>query len=191
MFYTTINLDEVNPRLQEEITRTCNVEIDACMECGKCSGGCSNAHIFDFTPRKIIKMIKLGYEGTLMHMDALWTCVACHLCVDRCPAGIDIPRILDYLREKAYRKGIKPRRENVALFHELMLKSVYKRGRVAEVPLMLEFNLRSKQYLKDFSLGIKMFFKGKLWPLVGSKVKDIVEVRRLFDRSPVRRKEFE
>lgn len=184
--YTTIALDKSNPGLVQEINQACNTNVDMCLECGKCSGGCSNAHVFDFTPRKIVKLIKLGYENTLLHMEALWGCVACHLCVDRCPAGIDTPRIIDYLREKAYRQGIKPSREKVALFYELMLASIAKRGRVAELPLMINFNLRTGQYLKDASLGIRMLIKGKLNP-IPARVRQISEVRSLFLKNPLKR----
>ena len=130
-----------NYSLQEEIQRNCDVNLDTCYECGKCSGGCSNGHIFDFTPRKIIQLIKLGQENTLLHMDALWICVACNICWDRCPSSINIPRIMDYLREKAHQQGITATRPQVETFHRLMLDSIYKRGRVAEVPMMIQYNL--------------------------------------------------
>lgn len=176
--YATINLDACSSSLAKEINLACNTDVEKCLECGKCTGGCSNAHIFDFTPRKMIKLIRLGYENTLLHMDALWACVSCHLCVDRCPMGINTPRIIDYLREKACRLGIKPSRPEVALFYRLMLSSIAKYGRLAEVPLMLQFNMRSRQYFKDSGLGARMFCKGKL-TFFPTRIKDIQQVRRL------------
>lgn len=178
-FYTPLRLDQVNPALQEEILQNCSVDISTCMECGKCSGGCSNGHIFDFTPRKIIQLIKLGQEEKLLHLDAIWVCLSCQLCVDRCPSGIDIPRIMDYLREKAYYKGVPATREEVKLFHELMLKSISKTGRVAEAPLAIAFNLKTKQYFKDADLGCRMFFKGKLNPLA-PRVKNMAKIHQIF-----------
>ena len=91
--YRPMRLDEVDDSLQKEIRENCGVDVEKCMECGKCSGGCSNGHIFDFTPRKVIQLIKLNAEETLISMDALWICLSCHLCADRCPSGIDTPRI--------------------------------------------------------------------------------------------------
>lgn len=185
-FYKPIRLNKLNSSLQNEIKEACNTDVELCMECGKCTGGCSNAHIFDYTPRKIVQLVKMGAEDTLLNMDSLWTCVSCHLCVDRCPSQINIPSIMDYLREKAYHRGVKAKRPNVELFHELMLKSIKKTGKVVEAPLIIQFNLGSKQYFNNFDLGPKMFFKGKLNPFT-TKVKNINQVRRLFTKTPVRK----
>lgn len=183
-FYQPIRLNHLNDSLQQEIKEACDIDIELCMECGKCSGGCSNAHIFDYTPRKIVQLVKMGALDALMNMDALWTCVSCHLCVDRCPSQIDIPRIMDYLREKAYNQGVKAKRANVELFHELMLHSIKQTGKVSETRLMIKYNLQTKQYLKDADLGSRMLLKGKLNPF-SIRVKEIKPVSTLFTRTPV------
>lgn len=174
-----IRIGEVSDTLQERVEATCGVNLDSCYECGKCSGGCPNAHITDYTPRKIIQLIKLGNEKVLLNSEMLWVCVGCQLCVNRCPATINIPRILDYLREEAYQQAQKPSREQVQLFYELMLDSIFKRGRVAETMLALQFSFRSGQYFKDAELGPTMLFKGKMNPF-SPKVKQVKEVRCLF-----------
>lgn len=181
-FYRPLRLNEVNTGLQEEISEHCGVEVEACMECGKCTGGCSNAHIFDYTPRKIVQLVKLGDEDRLLKMDALWTCVGCQLCVDRCPSHIDIPRIMDYMREKAKRGGVKAKRDSIEIFYDLMLDSIRKTGRVAEAPLTIKHNLRTRQYLKDADLGRQMFFKGKLKPF-SPKIKDVQKVKAIFAKT--------
>jgi len=162
--YTPLRLDEIDSALQRELKEKIDIDIETCLECGKCSGGCSNGHIFDYTPRKIVQLVKLGDEETLAGMDALWICLSCQLCLDRCPSGIDIPRILDYLREKAVTRGVKASRPDVHLFMELMLEEVRDKGRVSEVPLMIRFKKKTGQYLKDAGLGLRMFLKGKLSP---------------------------
>jgi len=160
--FTPLRLDEIDSALQLELKEKLDIDIEACLECGKCSGGCSNGHIFDYTPRKIVQLVKIGDEETLAGMDALWICLSCHLCLDRCPSGIDIPRILDYLREKAVTQGVRASRPDVHLFMELMLEEVRDKGRVSEVPLMIRFKKKTGQYLKDAGLGFRMFLKGKL-----------------------------
>jgi len=116
--------------------------------------------------------------------------VGCSLCSDRCPSAIDIPRMLDYLREKAYQRGVLPKdvaHQNVEVFHELMLEAIRKHGRVNDSLLALRFNLRTHQYLKDVDLGRKLFFKGKINP-IPVKIKDIKGLRRIFPEKPAPRK---
>lgn len=182
VFYHLFKLDEINNKLADEIKENCGIDIGKCLECGKCSGGCSNAHIFDFTPRKIVQMIKLGQEEKLLKMDALWSCVSCQLCLDRCPSGISVAKIMDYLREKGNKNNIKPTRENVLLFHEIVLNSINNSGRLNELGSVIKFNMNSGMLFKDMGLGIKMFLKGKLSPLdlIHFKIKEISQVRGFF-----------
>lgn len=180
IFYHLVKLDETDNTLAEEIKQNCGIDIEMCMECGKCSGGCSNGHIFDFTPRKIIQLIKLGKEEKLLNMDALWTCVSCHLCFDRCPSKINIAGIIDYLREKSHRKNIKPKRDKVLLFHEIVLDSVNHSGRLHELGSVIKFNVGTGMLFKDTMLGMKMFQKGKL-SLLHFKIRDVKQVRRIFE----------
>jgi len=178
--YTPLNLNDIDDSIQEEIRTKCGIDVDLCLECGKCSGGCPNGHIFDYTPRKIVRLVKLGDKETLMTMDALWICLSCQLCLDRCPSGIDIPAILDYMREKACRGGVEASRPRVKLFHELLLSSIRERGRVSELDVVLKYNWKTGEYMKNARLGVKMLLKGKL-NLSRSRVKETEEVRRLFE----------
>ncbi len=179
-FHRTLRLEHSESPLSRDLKELFGIDVNTCLECGKCSGGCSNAHVFDYTPRKIVQLVKLGAEETLMRMDALWICLSCQLCLDRCPSGIDIPRILDYLREKARLRGIPASRPAVGRFHELMLDRVRKTGRVSEIPLMLRFKTATGEYGKDAGIAFKMFLKGKLIPF-SPATKRVDEVRRLYD----------
>ncbi|MGS0765875.1 4Fe-4S dicluster domain-containing protein [Syntrophomonas curvata] len=181
-FFKAVKLDAIDDSLQKEIKMACGVDVETCLECGKCSGGCSNTHIFDITARQIVKLIKMGQEEPLLSMDALWTCVSCQLCGERCPSGIDIARIMDCLREKAYKKGIKATRYQVQLFHELMLDAIKKTGRVAEGQLMIKFNLKTGRYFKDADLGRRLFLKGKIKPF-SSKIRNREDLCRIFQES--------
>ncbi|NLJ71415.1 MAG: heterodisulfide reductase subunit C [Syntrophomonadaceae bacterium] len=186
-FFKAIKLDEIDNSFQQELLDNCGIDLNTCLECGKCSGGCSNTHIFDITARQVVKLIKMGEVDSLLKMDSLWTCVSCQLCVDRCPASIDIPRIMDYLREVAYKNQIPATREQVLVFHELMLGHIEKGGRVEEGFLAMEFNLKTGDYFKDvFDPGMKMFFKGKVNPFT-PKMKKRDETRRIFKMTSLRK----
>lgn len=178
-FYRPMRLDEVGDGLRKEILENCGIDVETCLECGKCSGGCSNGHIFDYTPRKIVQLVKYNSAETLMDMDALWVCLACHLCVDRCPSGIDTPKIIDYMRARAYRREREASRPHVKLFYELMLRAVRKKGRISELPLGLRFNWKTGRYAKDAHLAMKMFFRGKL-SIFSPGVRKRGEIKRIF-----------
>ena len=185
--HTPLRLERIESPLKRELKDLFGIDVDTCLECGKCSGGCSNGHVFDYTPRKIVQLVKLGAEDRLLKMDALWICLSCQLCLDRCPSGIDIPRILDYLREKARRRGIPATRPAVGLFHDLMLEQIRKTGRVSEVGLMLRFKAATGAYMKDAGIGVKLFLKGKLNPF-SPAVKGVDEMRRLYNSASHRTK---
>jgi heterodisulfide reductase subunit C len=135
--------------------------------------------LFDYTPRKVVQLVKLGADDTLLRMDALSICVSCGLCRDRCPVGIDVAAILDYFRGKARLQGIPATRPQVELFNGLFLDGVRNRGRISELHLVARFNLRSRRYLKDADLGAQLFRRGKL-RLFSRRVKDKAGLRRLF-----------
>jgi len=173
-------LDEMEHEMSREILDACGVDINQCLECGKCSGGCPNGHLFDFTPRKVLQLIRMGRENTLLSLEALWLCLSCHICLDRCPSSIDMPRVLDYLREKAQKKGVHATRPRVEQFLKAMLRSIEGRGRIAEVPLMLQFALASRSFPRDdIVLGLKMLLRGK-FRLFTPRVKQIGDIRKIF-----------
>lgn len=177
----TYRLDRVTSPLQKEIEQACGVELDRCYECGKCTGGCSTGHLLDFTPRKVVQLVRLGAEDRLLRIDALSLCIACQLCVDRCPSGIDIPRIIDYLRQKAVRQGVAPQRGKVCLFNRLLLQNIKRRGRISELLLMTSFKLKTREYTKDAAIGWELFLKGKL-RLFAPKVKGAENMRKIFSK---------
>ena len=174
-------LDAASPELAEEIRKDLDIDIARCMECGKCSGGCSYAHGFDYTPRKIVQLIKLGERDKLMRMSALWTCVACQLCLDRCPSSIDIPRILDYLRARAHARRLNKVHPEIEKFYEIMLNDIKSNGRIGETMMMMRFNLATGRYFSNADLGMKLFFKGKL-KLLTPGTKDPRALRPMFEK---------
>jgi len=172
-------LDAKAPGLAEELKRDLDIDITRCLECGKCSGGCSYAHGFDYTPRKMVQLIKLEERGKLLRMRALWTCLSCQLCLDRCPSSIDMPRILDYLRGKAYAERLNDVHPEIEKFYEIMLSDIRNNGRISETLMMARFNFATRRYFSNADLGMKLFFKGKL-KLFGPKTKNLNSLRALF-----------
>jgi heterodisulfide reductase subunit C2 len=71
----------------------------ACYQCGKCSAGCPVAFKMDLLPSQVIRLAQLGQVGELLDAEAPWFCASCQTCYSRCPKGLDLPRIMEALRE--------------------------------------------------------------------------------------------
>ena len=81
-------------------------------------------------------------------------------------------------------KGGKPPEPRTALFHQVFIKDVGRRGRVFEGGMMRDYFLKSGDLsvptmIKNAKLGLAMFKKGRL-ALIPKGVKAKGEVKRLF-----------
>lgn len=62
----------------------------ACLECGKCTAVCAVAlHDPSFSPRRLVEEIIQGQPLEARHNHALWACLTCRACQERCPQGVD------------------------------------------------------------------------------------------------------
>lgn len=75
-----------------------------CNQCGKCSAGCPVVAVMDLLPSQAIRMAQLGMEEVL-ESKTVWICASCLTCVSRCPKGVDLPRLMEALREISLRTG--------------------------------------------------------------------------------------
>lgn len=75
-----------------------------CNQCGKCSAGCPVVGVMDLLPSQVIRMAQLGMEQVL-ESKTIWICASCLTCVSRCPKGVDLPRLMEALREISLRTG--------------------------------------------------------------------------------------
>ena len=79
-------------------------EVMACNQCGKCSAGCPAAVAMDLLPSQVIRFVQLGLEEVL-DSKTIWLCASCLTCLSRCPRGVELPRIMESLRQLALRRG--------------------------------------------------------------------------------------
>lgn len=62
----------------------------ACLECGKCTAVCVVARRDPaFSPRRLVEEIIQGQPLEARHNHALWACLTCRACQERCPQGVD------------------------------------------------------------------------------------------------------
>ena len=154
-----------------------------CYQCGKCSAGCPVADEMDLLPHQVIHLASLGMEERTLRSATIWICAGCYTCAVRCPNDINVTAVMDDLREKAIAAKVKCPRPEVLKFHQAFLADVARRGRVHELRMMGEYNLRMRNPFKNAMLGPKMFLRGRLHLLPPKGVKGFRRwVRRLWKR---------
>lgn len=143
-----------------------NVNLSHCYQCGKCTAGCVLAQEMDFPPSYLVRLLQThdpANDNRVLSSNAIWICLNCENCIARCPQEIDIPRIMDYLRERAIReKCINKQAYPIVSFHRSFLQSVKQTGRLYEVGLIVGFKARTFRLLQDVKLVPDMLRKGKL-----------------------------
>jgi heterodisulfide reductase subunit B len=145
-------------RIEEEIGEN----VYKCYQCIRCTSGCPLAEHFDLSPNQVMRAIQLGQEDMVLHSKTIWLCASCETCSTRCPQGLDLPRIMDHLKVIARQRGIPPKVPEVATFQNIFIRDIRLLGRLYELGLMGELNLRTKQPLKDIPMGLEMIRKGKI-----------------------------
>ena len=74
----------------------------ACFACGTCTAGCPVHRVNkDYDPRKIVRMLVLGFREELLKGDMIWLCSDCYTCQENCPMEVKITDIINHLKNLA------------------------------------------------------------------------------------------
>ncbi len=81
-------------------------DLYACIQCGKCTGGCPMALKTKLNPRMIIyRLLVAGNGFNLEGRDELWDCTTCSTCYSRCPKQVNPMEAVIALRSAIVEKG--------------------------------------------------------------------------------------
>jgi heterodisulfide reductase subunit B len=152
----------LSTELAERIREKTGENVFLCYQCVKCTSGCPLAEHFDLAPNQVLRAAQLGMEDLIYGSQTAWLCACCQTCTTRCPQGIDVARVMDFIVSEAREQGIPPRVPEAALFNKVFLRNVDILGRTYELGLIAEMNLRTRQPFKDLDLGLEMFRRGKI-----------------------------
>ena len=114
----------LSTRLAERIREETGENVFLCYQCIKCTSGCPLAEYFDLAPNQVLRAAQLGMEERLFESRTPWLCASCQTCTTRCPQGIDVARVMDFLTAEARRRGVEPKVPDIALFHKVFLRDV-------------------------------------------------------------------
>jgi heterodisulfide reductase subunit C len=178
---TMTSVGKVDFSFLKEAEKKSGENLSLCYQCLKCTAGCPTAPYMDIRPNNIIRMIQMGMKKEVLESNAIWLCVSCETCGTRCPNEIDIGVLMDVLREMTIEEGIPAKEKNVYLLHEAFVQSIKRGGRVHEATMLIDYKLRSKDFMTDLIPGMMLFLKGKI-PLLPSLIKGRNEIKRIFEK---------
>ena len=98
--------DPSRQNLLRRVTEISGQNIFACYQCGNCSAGCPAAGAMDLLPSQVLRLLQIGLVEEAMASQTIWHCAACLICAARCPKGVDLPRIMEALRELVLLRGM-------------------------------------------------------------------------------------
>ena len=92
-----------NKEYVEIINRVSGTDVQKCMKCGKCSGRCPAFKDMDIKPHQFVSLLAKGKIEVLMESKAIWNCLSCMACVERCPRGVAPAAVVEAGRDTVTR----------------------------------------------------------------------------------------
>lgn len=89
--------------LKAYLLRLSGTDVSKCMKCGKCSGRCPAFKDMDVKPHQFVSMLNKGKVDELLECKAIWNCLSCMACVERCPRGVAPANVVEAVRDAVVR----------------------------------------------------------------------------------------
>lgn len=165
-----------------------NIEVKAqkCYQCGKCSAGCPVAGEMDLPPSMVMRLLQTEEtvnDEKILKSHSIWLCVTCEMCLSRCPMEIDIPSVMDFLRQRSRsEKKVNKKAKNIIAFHKSFLNSIRYTGRLFELGLIIDYKRQSLNMTQDISLAPRMISRGKLH-FIPHIIKGKAQMSRIFKKT--------
>jgi len=167
------------------LKKKAGTDFNRCFQCKACSAGCPFSEMMDPFPNVVMRLVQLGLIEEALECSTIWICVGCNTCSIQCPQAIDIPGVMDALRQTALIRKVNISEPDIVHFHDEVLNSIRKYGRTHKLEIMLKYKLMKRDWFGDLDVGLKMLAKRKL-DLKPSRVKKVEAVKKLFKKFKLR-----
>ncbi|MBZ0203742.1 MAG: 4Fe-4S dicluster domain-containing protein [Ignavibacteria bacterium] len=157
--------NELDKGFRKKIAESAHGEkLYGCIQCGTCSAACPVSHYMDYTPRKIIQMVREGFKTEVLNSSTVWLCASCYACTVECPKGIKITDVMYALKREAISGGYKHKNFPASVLASNFFSQVLNNGRNSEGPLLLKIYLKTNPFMlfKNMMLGFKLWRRGRI-----------------------------
>ena len=87
-----------------DVLELTEAKVHLCMKCGRCSASCPVSGGMDFLPHEFVAMLGGGNANALIECDAIWQCLSCFACAQRCPRDVKPVYAVDAVRQYVIRQ---------------------------------------------------------------------------------------
>ena len=115
----------------------------SCLQCGACSGTCPLSIYMDFSPRRVVALVREGFREDALSSRTIWLCASCYSCAVHCPRQIHITDVMYSLKREAIQSRLFPARLPIPVLAQEFYQMVRRRGRSSEFWLVLRMALRT------------------------------------------------
>jgi len=142
----------------------------SCMQCGKCTSGCTIMVLLENYPHRVVDRVRLGLIEDLLKSDVIWACTQCLKCKEACPQKVSPMEVFLALRNLAISGGA-----SLPESYMKMLATAIETGFIQEP---LEVVGRDGKSYKREDLGLP--------PISGPKKLDVFQltIMKAFEKSP-------
>lgn len=175
------------PTFSEEVANLLHAShgspLNACIQCGTCSGTCPVAEFMDYTPRRLIAMINADMKDEVLESNTYWFCASCFHCTVRCPSEIDIAGLMYGLKRYSIWKHQYADDLIGPVFSETFVKSIIRSGRSYEPVLAPTyiFSYGVREFLNEAVTATNLMLKGRL-PVLPPKLKRLDNFKKMANR---------